>query len=88
MVNNVWDLSKLKHEERDDPADLQLEVSKLINNVSSRAPDYQFEIKEAYIFAEVHQITLEATRNLKTHMMKTLFIYKLAPTYKDYVLSQ
>jgi hypothetical protein len=43
-VGNVWDLSKLKHEEQDDPADLKLEVSKLINNMSSTAPHYQFEI--------------------------------------------
>jgi hypothetical protein len=27
-------------------------------------------------------------RNLKQQMMKTLFINKLAPSYKDYVLSQ
>jgi hypothetical protein len=32
-VDNVWDFSKLKHKEQDDPADLKLEVSKLINNV-------------------------------------------------------
>jgi hypothetical protein len=57
-------------------------------NLSSTTPDYHFEIKEAYIFAEVQQITLEATRNLKTHMMKTLFINKLAPAYNDYMLSQ
>jgi hypothetical protein len=45
MVDNVWDFSK--HEERDDPANLKLEVSKLINNVSSTAPDFRIEIKEA-----------------------------------------
>jgi hypothetical protein len=39
-VDNVWDFSNLKHEERDDPADLKLEVSKLISNVSSTAPDF------------------------------------------------
>jgi hypothetical protein len=87
-TNNMWDFSKLKHKERDDPADLKLKVSKLINNDSSTAPDFGLEIKEAYTFAEVQQITLEATRNLKTHMMKTLLINKLAPMYKDYVLSQ
>jgi hypothetical protein len=64
-VDNVRDFSKLKHKEKDDPADLKLEVSKLINNVSSTAPYYHFEIKETYSFAEVQQITLEATRNLK-----------------------
>ena len=44
-VDNVWDFLKLKHEEQDDPADLKLEVSKLINNVSSTAPDFIIEIK-------------------------------------------
>jgi hypothetical protein len=78
----------LKQEERDNPADLKLEVSKLINNVSSTAPDYHFEFKEAYSFAEVQQIKLAATRNLKTHLMKTLFINKLAPIFKDCELSQ
>jgi hypothetical protein len=51
MVDNVWDFSKLRHEDHDDPADQKLEVSNLINNVSSTAPDYQFLIKEAYTFA-------------------------------------
>ena len=87
-VDNVWDLSKLKHEERDDPADLKLEVSKLINNVSSTAPDFVIEIKAAFTFDEVQLITRNATQNLKTHLMKTLFINKLAPSYKEYVLSQ
>jgi len=87
-VDNVWDFSKLKHEERDDPADLKLEVSKLINNVSSTAPDFEIEIKEEFTFDEVQTITRNATQNLKTHLMKTLFINKLAPSYKDFVLSQ
>ncbi len=47
MGDNVWDFSKLKHEKKDDSADLKLEALKLINYVSSKAPDYQFEIKEA-----------------------------------------
>ncbi len=80
--------SKLKHEERDDPANLKLEVSKLINNVSSTAPDFVIEIKEEFTFEEVQTITRNATQNLKTHLMKTLFINKLAPAYKDFVLSQ
>jgi hypothetical protein len=87
-VDNVWDLSKLKHEERDDPADLKLEVSKLINNVSSTAPDFEIEIKQNFTLDEVKIITRNATQNLKTHLMKTLFINKLAPSYKEYVLSQ
>jgi hypothetical protein len=87
-VDNVWDFSKLKHEECDDPAHLKLEVSKLINNVSSTAPDFIIEIKEAFTFEEVQVITRNATQNLKTHLMKALFINKLAISYKDYVLSQ
>ena len=73
-------VSKLKHDERDDPADLKLEVSKLINNVSSTAPDFIFDIKQQYTFEEVQTITKNATQNLKTHLMKTLFINKLAPS--------
>jgi hypothetical protein len=87
-VDNVWDFLKLKHKERDNPANLKLEVSKLINNVSSSAPDFIFEIKQQYTFEEVQTITKNATQNLKTHVMKTLFINKLAPFYKDYLLSQ
>jgi hypothetical protein len=87
-VDNVWDFSKLNHEEQDDPADLKLEVSKLINNVSSTVPDFVIEIKDQFTFEEVQTITRNATQNLKTHLMKTLFINKLAASYKDYVLSQ
>jgi hypothetical protein len=43
-VDNVWDFSKLKHEECDDPDNLKLAVSKLINNVSSTALEYQFQV--------------------------------------------
>jgi hypothetical protein len=84
----MWDFSKLKHKECDDPAHLELEVSKLINSVSSTAPVYQFQIKDAYTLHEVQQITKEATQNLKTHLMKPLFINKWTSSYKDYVLSQ
>jgi hypothetical protein len=38
------------------PADLKLEVSKLINNISSTAPDFVIEIKEQFTFDEVHTI--------------------------------
>ncbi len=46
------------------------------------------EIKEEFPFEEVQTITRNTTQNLKTHLMKTLFINKLAPAYKDFVLSQ
>ena len=38
LVDNVWDFSKLKHKDKDTPADLILEVSKLINNVRVMRP--------------------------------------------------
>jgi hypothetical protein len=78
-VDNVWDFSKLKHEERNDPADLKLEVSKLINNVSSTAPDFVIEIKEQFTFKEVQTITRNANQNLKTnwhHHTKTSYCHK------------
>jgi hypothetical protein len=46
------------------------------------------EIKEQFTFEEVQTLIRNATQNLKTHLMKTLFMNKLAPSYKDYVLSQ
>ncbi len=56
-VDKVCDFSKIKQKECDDSANLKLEVSKLINNVISTAPKYQFQIKDAYTFGEVHHIT-------------------------------
>ena len=34
-VGNIWDLTKLKHKEKDNTADLMLEVSELINNIGT-----------------------------------------------------
>jgi hypothetical protein len=79
-VNNIWDFSKLKHKEPGDPANLKLEVSKLINNVCSTAPIYNLEIKAAYTYQEVQLMITKATLNLKTHL-----INKLALSYKEYV---
>jgi hypothetical protein len=42
-VDSVWDFLKLKHDEQDDPANLKVEISKLINNVISTAPEYQYK---------------------------------------------
>jgi hypothetical protein len=53
--------------------------------ISSTAPDYNFEIKK-------HTLLLKYSKsqplNLKTQLMKTLIINKLAPRYKDKVLLQ
>jgi hypothetical protein len=40
----MCEILQTKLEECDDPTDLKLEVSKLINKVSSTGPDYCFEI--------------------------------------------
>jgi hypothetical protein len=37
-----------------------MEVLKLISNVGSTAPEYVFEVKESYTFADMNTITLEA----------------------------
>jgi hypothetical protein len=74
MVDNIWYFLKRRYKEGDYPAYLKLEVSKLINNVSSTAPEYCFEVKE-YTFVEVQHITQETTQNQKTHLM---FINKLS----------
>ena len=47
-VDNVWDLSKLKHEGRDTPAKLMLEVSKLINNVGATAAPFLIPDQDNY----------------------------------------
>jgi hypothetical protein len=49
-LDNLWVLSKLKHKE----------VLKLI-----KAPEYWFQIRDAYTFTENKQITREAAQNLK-----------------------
>jgi hypothetical protein len=84
----VWDFSKHKHEECDDPTDLKLQVSKLINIVSSKAPHFHFKTKEECTYAEVQRITLEGAQNLKSHWIKMLCINKVAHAYKNYILFQ
>ena len=83
-VNNVWDFSKLKHEDKDTPADLMLEVLKLINNVSSTAKPNQ----DTHIKDNVKKLVIESNKSLKNHLMKTIFINKLAPAYKEYLLAK
>jgi hypothetical protein len=63
-------------------------LHQLNHELSIHGTDYLFQSKDANTFAAVQYITLEATMNLKTHFLKTLFINKLGPSFKDYVLSQ
>ena len=87
-VDNVWDMSKLKHEGRDTPAKLMLEVSKLINNVGATAAPFLIPDQAAYTKDEVTRLVSESTKQLKNHLMKTVYINKLQPEYKEYVLSK
>lgn len=82
-MDNVWDLTKLKHEEKDRPSDLMLEVSKLMNNVEPMAKPFPIILKDTYIEKEVTRLIPESTRKLKNHLMNTLFIMKLASTFKE-----
>ena len=47
-VANISDLTNLKHEEKNRPSDLMLEVSKLIKNMASTAQPLTFPIQEAF----------------------------------------
>ena len=53
LFNNVWDFSKLKHEDKKTQADLILEVSKLINNVGTTATPFTIPAQATYTNAEV-----------------------------------
>jgi outer membrane lipoprotein-sorting protein len=44
-VDNVWNFLKLKLYEKDNPYELELKVTKLINNVGISAIPFQFEAK-------------------------------------------
>ena len=88
IVNNVWDLSKLKHEGRDTPAKLMLEVLKLINNVGATAAPFQIPDQANYTKDDVTRLVSESSKQLKNYLMKTVYINKLQPEYKKHVLSK
>ena len=61
-VDNVWDLSKLLHEEKDNPADLMLEVSKLINNVGATATPFTIPAQANYTETEVTKLVTDSNK--------------------------
>ena len=87
-VDNVWDFSKVAHEGKDTPAKLMIEVSKLINNVASTAAPFLIPDQDNYTKDEVTRLVVESNKLLKNHLMKTVYINKLQPDYKEYVLSR
>ena len=62
MVDNVWDFSKFKQEDKDTPLDLMLEVSKLINNVSSTAASFLIPDQDAYTKDDVNKLVIDSNK--------------------------
>ena len=87
-VDNIWDFSKLTHEGKDSPAKLMLEVSKLINSVGLTAAPFLTPDQTNYTKDDVTRLVVVSSKHLKNHLMKTVYINKLQPEYKEYVLSR
>ena len=87
-MDNLWDFSKLTHEGKDSPAKLMLEVSKLINNVCSTAAPFLIPNQANYTKDDITRLVVESSKHLKNILMKTVYINKLQPEYKEYVLSR
>ena len=79
-VDNVWDLSKLKHEGRDTPAKLMLEVSKVINNVGATAAPFIIPDQANYTKDDVTRLVSESSKHLKNHLMKMVYIHQQTAT--------
>ena len=66
-----------------------LEVSKLINNVGSTAAPFLIPDQANYTKDDVTRLVVESSKHLKNpHLMKTVYINKLQPEYKYYILSR
>ena len=65
-----------------------LEVSKIINNIGSTATPFTIPNQANYTNAEVTKLVIDSNKSLKNHLMKTIYINKIAPTYKEYVLAK
>ena len=61
-VDNVWNFSKLKHEDKDTPADFIFKFSKLINNVGQTA--------KPYTIPEVVKLVVDSNKILKNHLIQ------------------
>ena len=65
-----------------------MEISKLINNVGSTAAPFQIPDQDNYTKDSVTRLVVESSKHLKNHLMKTIYINKLQPEYKEYALSK
>ena len=87
-VDNVWDFSNLVHEGKETPAKPMMEVSKLINNVCCTASPFQIPDQDNYTKDDATRLVIKLSKNIKNHLIKTVYINKLQPEYKEYVLSK
>ena len=69
-VDNLSDLTKLKHEEKDNSSDLMIEITKLINNVGSTSQSFTIPVQANSTEAEVTKLVIDSNKN---HLMKTIF---------------
>ena len=88
-TTNVWDLTSLKHDNKEDPRNLVIKVSKIINEVKKSNTEFQFEaVAAGYNAAAVRAILRDYDLHQTDHLKKTLLIKYLAPDYKNKVLAR
>ena len=65
-----------------------LEVSKLNNNEGSTATLFPIPGQDVYTKDDVEKLDMDFNKSLKNHLKKIIFINKLVPAYKEYVLAK
>ena len=87
-ITNVWDLTSLKHEEKQDPRELAVKVSKIINDVQASNSEFTYTVRNQYTAEQVRAIVKASEAHLMTHFKKTMLIKHLQPAIRDFVLSR
>ena len=88
-TTNVWNLTDLKHDNKEDPRNLVIKVSKIINEVKKSNTEFEFaDVAAGYTAAAVRQILRDFDTHQTDHLKKTLLIKYLAPDYKNKVLAR
>ena len=87
-TTNVWNLTDLKHDNKEDPRNLVIKVSKIINEVKKSNTTFEFADAANYNAAAVRAILVQYDNHQTDHLKKTLLIKYLAPDYKNKVLAR
>ena len=88
-TTNVWDLTSLKHDNKEDPRNLVIKVSKIINEVKKSNTQFVFaDVPAGYNADAVRAIIRDYDNHQTDHLKKTLLIKYLAPDYKNKVLAR